>query len=92
MEITMSDVASAFEELIKGKKNRSEISDWAIKLEREWDERIHTVHPCSDAQLVYDSLDLLKAADYKNSPTEYFHDIQVFVDFFNLHVKSRVDR
>ncbi|MEZ6044134.1 MAG: hypothetical protein R3C11_00835 [Planctomycetaceae bacterium] len=87
MKISLNTLAPVFEALINGQMSREEASDWAIILEQEWDAKVHTASSSVDESVLYDSLDLLKAADFKNSPTEYFHVPEDFVEHYNKYIK-----
>ncbi|QDU78856.1 hypothetical protein Pla110_05600 [Polystyrenella longa] len=90
MEISFATLAPVYEALISGEMSREEASDWAIKIDQEWDEGIHTVPPTIDESVLYDAFNILKAADFKNSPTEYFHPLEDFIDHYNEHVKPQL--
>ncbi|QDU78858.1 hypothetical protein Pla110_05620 [Polystyrenella longa] len=90
MKISFATLAPVYEALISGEMSRKEASDWAIKLDQEWDDDIHSVPSTVDVPKLFNALNVLGAADLKNSPTEYFYEIEDFIDYYNEHVKPQL--
>ncbi|QDU78368.1 hypothetical protein Pla110_00690 [Polystyrenella longa] len=87
MELSFTTLVPVYKALINGEMNRQEASDWAIKLDQEWDEGLHSVPPTVDVPSLSGAINMLRAADFKVSPTEYFHAPEEFLDYYNEHVK-----
>lgn len=79
MKISLDEIKEAFECLIKEKKSREEVTDWAVTLQLAHDNKILEFVPPQDKYKIWDAITFLISVDLKTSPHTYLYSIDDFL-------------
>ena len=81
MQVHLSDVQRAFDELVAGSRPREEIASWADSAIKADDDEQLSLDPKEARDLIWDAITYLTGVDLKTSPTTYLHSAADFIAY-----------
>jgi hypothetical protein len=74
--VHIEDIERCLEDVLKNRRSREEIADWASNLCTHADLKHLKFHPHEIEEQIWNSLEFLQGIDLKDSPVSYLHNLQ----------------
>lgn len=81
MQVQLSDVQVAFDDLVGGGRSREEIAAWADSALRANDDEQLSFDPKEARDRIWRAITYLTGVDLKTSPTTYLHSTADFIEY-----------
>ena len=81
MQVHLSDVQRAFDDLVAGSRTREEIASWADSAIKADDDEQLSLDPKEARDRIWRAITYLTGVDLKTSPTTYLHSTADFIAY-----------
>ena len=83
MKVTLDEIKEIFDDLIKERKVREDVSNWALKRLFADDLEPLEYDPPNKEKIIWSSIKYLTGVDLRDLDGDYLHSIDNFIDFKN---------
>ena len=81
--VNLKEVKEKFEDIIKEKDSRENVSNWAIKMQRAEDDRMLKYSPESREEEIWNGISYLTGVDLPDLNRKYLHSKEDFIEAKN---------